>query len=77
MSHFELLAKVPNYTSHINLEATEKRNRALCSVIELHKPIIYGQTQLRCSVCIWSDGYDSEPESYPCPTIQAIKRELE
>jgi hypothetical protein len=41
---------------------------ALRAVVELHKP-----SGSFCSVC----GEELYPETYPCPTIQAIEKELQ
>lgn len=69
MTHDELLARI------VKLSVTPENNvvpselaTALMSVVELHKPM-------------WDNEYCAEchPEhngSYPCPTIQAIDKEL-
>lgn len=70
MKHDELLA-----TIHAELAtnyADECGNfpiglKALRAVVELHKPI---EGSIYCELCISSDF------SYPCPTIQAIEKEL-
>jgi hypothetical protein len=70
MTHDELLAKLYDSTK-------TSWWLALRAVVELHKPFMYdgrmGKYQ-RCSGC------SSEEEwlgnTYPCPTIQAIKKEL-
>ena len=86
MTHDELLGKVDwientaTPTEHCEVELCELNLRQLASalraVVELHKPIVYAQTQLRCPICVWSDDWDAELYSYPCPTIQAIEKEL-
>lgn len=64
MIHDELLAKIAFDSAHHLREA-------LRAVVELHKPIIhkgYKDQGFFCDNC----EYD-----YPCPTIQAIEKELE
>jgi hypothetical protein len=82
MTHDELLAKMDYEVKAAEFEDAcgdgndPRVARALRAVVELHKPRVYGQTQLRCSICLWTDYYDTEPDMYPCPTIQAIEKEL-
>ncbi len=45
---------------------------ALRSVVELHKPNEFGD----CSICVIRTVIDLGVASYPCPTIQAIEKEL-
>ena len=72
MTHDELLACLkPEY-------AYGKIGDALRSVVELHKPISFPSTSglpLECTVCR-AEPYYSTNEAYPCPTIQAIEKEL-
>jgi hypothetical protein len=53
-------------------------NVALRAVVELHKPDgknLYDQPA--CRECIdFPNGFDAFPLAYPCPTIQAIEKEL-
>jgi hypothetical protein len=52
---------------------------ALRAVVELHKPEIRYSDIVLCSVC-YTEGQPYEiadSVNYPCPTIQAIKKELE
>ena len=68
MTHDELLAKIGYNTSPM------KQMDALRAVVELHKPdTIYGTFCLACE-----DGRCGNAQSveYPCPTIQAIEKEL-
>ena len=81
MTHDELLAEV------IRLEEVLEDStgmKALRAVVELHKPKywenIYDSSWNGndCSVCV-TDGNLEDPSSripYPCPTIQAIEKEL-
>jgi hypothetical protein len=79
MTHDELLAKIDFKIEYCTCEGWgnncwEKENipwRALCAVVELHKPygeFIDGKPSFRCQ---------ANHEKYPCPTIQAIEKELE
>jgi hypothetical protein len=73
MTHEELLdcvTKSRDYTDiqEPNVRMVEELN-ALRAVVELHKPTEYGD----CSHCF---GLHSMGETYPCPTIQAIEKEL-
>ena len=63
MTHDELLDCVkPEY-------AYGKIGDALRAVVELHKP----DGEENCSVCL---SWPIDRENYPCPTIQAIEKEL-
>ena len=75
MTHDELLAKI-DYTVAIyeGLSVLDTRVltaylKALRAVIELHKPTKNRSIEGWCDVC--TDYYQ-----YPCPTIQAIEKEL-
>jgi len=61
MTHDELLAKI-NYDIEGN--PYDEYMSALRAVVELHKP----DTNY-CDACEWQ-------HAYPCPTIQAIEKEL-
>ena len=85
MTHDELLAKIDAniYIDGMNNIPMHTHN-ALRAVVELHKPMQvatggswtqdnFTQTfELRCPQC--SRGYN---QLYPCPTIQAIEKELQ
>lgn len=70
MTHDELLAKIDSFTC-----CSGAHELALFAVMELHKPREYkvagtftdGLIQTGCVCGGWS---------YPCPTIQAIEKEL-
>ncbi|CAB4179447.1 hypothetical protein UFOVP1033_126 [uncultured Caudovirales phage] len=64
MTHDELLARLDDYGFGV------PPLNALRAVVELHKPI-EGHEHL-CGGCWFGDGM----MSYPCPTIQAIEKEL-
>ena len=83
MTHDELLAKLEeNFDGCGKACATCTRENApwfaLCAVVELHKPISYPSTSglpIECTVCKAGPYYSSNVP-YPCPTIQAIEKEL-
>jgi len=80
MTHDELLAICDNYSFKDSAEPV----KALRAVVELHKPTADGlgcsyefiechdHTGLGCDVPPTCNQY----QSYPCPTIQAIEKEL-
>ena len=68
MTHDELLAKIGNPINEGYEYGDIVFNKALRAVVELHKPELDG---LICGECT-----ASESEWYPCPTIQAIEKEL-
>ena len=63
MTHDELLASIERMTNHDAIFMKD----ALRAVVELHKPDT--RFDLTCKKC----GIQSQ---YPCPTIQAIEKEL-
>jgi hypothetical protein len=66
----DLLMLVTGGTNHTMAEEHVLYRKALRAVVELHKPIIhkgYENQGLFCANCEFD---------YPCPTIQAIEREL-
>ena len=76
MTHEELLAKINDvghsveYGHGIDTSRIVKQLSALRAVVELHKPFDFtlgGEPYTGC--CCGQD--------YPCPTIKAIKKELE
>lgn len=80
MKHQELLAKIQSdyeENKHFRDEPKWKPFAALRAVVELHKPFMYdgrfGQFE-RCSGCASEEEWLGE--IYPCPTIQAIEKEL-
>ena len=66
MTHDELLEKIPTDFRAFKLQD------ALRAVVELHKPTPF--TTPYCSGCYEVDDLYQVP--YPCPTIQAIEKEL-
>ena len=71
MTHDELLEAV-NSPTYRQSRTLEHPYIALRAVVELHKPqditLPNGEWGTNCIIC---DGW-----SYPCPTIQAIEKEL-
>jgi hypothetical protein len=81
MTHDELLKKIQVFLVATELQSVEdfegtKMLKALRAVVELHKPIEnegrFGAKYLWCCHC-WDGENDVE---YPCPTIQAIEKDL-
>jgi hypothetical protein len=71
MTHDELLAKIDDeLIIHGQRGNVVKHSFALRAVVELHKPARIGEG---CSHCKMT-AITSRP--YPCPTIQAIEKEL-
>jgi hypothetical protein len=75
MTHDELLAKIDSLTYMLMENEVPSGYKALRSVVELHKPIFHPDIKgiERCfSMCDVAGQY----VNYPCPTIQAIEKEL-
>ena len=79
MTHDELLAKIDSFSC-----CSGAHEVALRAVVELHKPEYWENIHdpnwngNECSVC-FTDGNLEIPSAridYPCPTIQAIEKEL-
>ena len=74
MTHEELLAKIKTGNEFVGIKyAPDSHTFALRAVVELHEPI----NSIRGIVCrhCFTDALN-RTESYPCPTIQAIEKEL-
>ena len=75
MTHEELLAKMKELSRTFAYEPNLNFESALRAVVELHEPaiVIYPKEMqiLMCMEC-----GDEEGLRYPCPTIQAIEKEL-
>lgn len=91
MTHDELLAKVigtsinvANSFPEIIEEHLSHQRKALRAVVELHKPEYWENIHdpswngNECSVCFTDGNWDTPSAriDYPCPTIQAIEKEL-
>ena len=77
MTHDELLAEIDKRTSYLG--NTDGIYIALRAVVELHKSIIstaYPKSLGICLTCTPSSLNFYEATRYPCPTIQAIEKEL-
>ena len=81
MIYEELLAKIDNvihaveYGHGIDTSRIVKQLSAFRAVVELHKPIDnpnFPDSDRWCWQCAEGRGY----AKYPCPTIQAIEKEL-
>ena len=71
MTHDELLAL-------LNAKSDSNEVHALRAIVELHKPTDAASGLKGCSKCIYSvfDNGAYLLYEYPCPTIQAIEKEL-
>lgn len=69
MTHDELLTKIDDYFDTDNFHLHKNAIRA---VVELHKPITTPNNFSYCPEC----QYGHARGAYPCPTIQAIEKEL-
>jgi len=77
MTHDELLKEINQF--HGETAIADLLSNALRAVVELHKPFMFNSNnpQLCCKSCDVIDDYgDIAPAPYPCPTIQAIEKEL-
>jgi hypothetical protein len=70
MTHNELLIEINRRLDVALYNGDAQSIHALRAVVELHKPI-EGYEHL-CGACWFGDGM----MAYPCPTIQAIEKEL-
>jgi hypothetical protein len=74
MTHDELLYAISVQLVHLPpyaLGGPAPYLQALRAVVELHKPDSNGDC---CNVCL---SWPIDHEDYPCPTIQAIEKELQ
>ena len=76
MTHDELLAKLDELDRSCSVVGIAVS--ALRAVVELHSPFRWNSNnyQLCCIACDDLDDGDVVPAAYPCPTIQAIEKEL-
>lgn len=79
MKHDELIAFIDDSTNGLKHEHLFEKllanTKALRAVVELHKPDREGLCAMNC-VVVDDDGYAWTQEAYPCPTIEAIEKEL-
>ena len=71
MTHDELLAKI-NYDIEGN--PYDEYMSAIRAVVELHKPM--SDRMPDCAECVTIHQGETDVVNYPCPTIQAIEKEL-
>jgi len=71
MTHDELLAKIESFNK-VTTEGMERK--ALRAVVELHKPELHQNDNLEG--CVQCSSFSYRYVEYPCPTIQAIEKEL-
>lgn len=84
MTHDELLARVDEDEKFLEqyFGGKFKGQSALRSVVELHKPAKHSEMNefadegIGCSGCGYDFDYAIWNAPYPCPTIQAIEKEL-
>jgi len=72
MTHDELLAICDNYSFKNSAEPV----KALRAVVELHKPELIESGKESIFVCSTCNPEWFWENPYPCPTIQAIEKEL-
>ena len=85
MTHDDLLAKIKAYKWYAPVDYGQiDLSNALCAVVELHKPTYWQNPTVpewngaNCTHCLEDRGDYLPPieANYPCPTIQAIEKEL-
>jgi len=79
MTHDELLELINNYKIYAPVDYGQfDLTNALRAVVELHKPI-YDNSCFDPDCCggPYPDLCDGCKDDYPCPTIQAIEKELQ
>ena len=71
MTHDELLARIKQYSDWAEVAFDTSPTNALRAVVELHRPVHNAyDTDYSWWGCLMCE------EVYPCPTIQAIEKEL-
>jgi len=81
MTHDELLAKVHSVFyeeeggTQLDFRAANNQYRALQVVVSLHRPM--SDREPYCNECRGFYQGEIDVVIYPCPTIQAIEKELE
>lgn len=75
MTHDELLAEIDRLDA-VLIDSTGIA--PLRAVVELHKPslIFLNKENIGCTGCGYDVIYSVWNQAYPCPTIQAIEKEL-
>jgi hypothetical protein len=67
MTHDELLIEINRRLDVALYNGDAQSIHALCAVVKLHYPVIHALPDETCWAC---------QDLYPCPTIQAIEKEL-
>ena len=76
MTHDELLTKITTEMFQFKKGGFSRAYmQALRAIVELHKPIQISNEQL-CNACEEWTNEGQKQLFYPCPTIQAIEKEL-
>ena len=73
MTHDELLIEINRRLDVSYYNGDPQSMQALRAVVELHKP--FGNAVIWCDQCSCLES-EGEIIFYPCPTIQAIEKEL-
>ena len=73
MTHDDLLIEINRRLDVAYYNGDPQSMRALRAVVELHKP--FGNAVIWCDQCSCLES-EGEIVFYPCPTIQAIEKEL-
>jgi hypothetical protein len=78
MTHDELLIEINRRLDVAYYNGDPQSMRALRAVVELHKPSGQGLGYAAyCHQCMFNHGSgEIKNHAYPCPTIQAIEKEL-
>lgn len=76
MTHDELLAKIDGLTYMLMENEVPSGYKALRAVVELHKPEPYDYNEEIRFTCSCNQIVPEFLNPYPCPTIQAIEKEL-
>ena len=71
MTHNELLAEID---TRLEIMGDKLVSAALRAVVELHKPM--SDRMPDCAECVTIHQGETDVVFYPCPTIQAIEKEL-
>jgi len=76
MNHDELLAKLDELDHSCSVVGVTVA--ALRAVVAIHRPFTWNSNnpQVCCVACDSGEEGDVYPAPYPCPTIQAIEKEL-
>ena len=83
MTHEELLDKFDDIEYWQEQYASKTFLKALRAVVEMHRPALDSEMDessdnetLGCAGCGYDFNYGTWETNYPCPTIQAIEKEL-